>query len=181
MPCRPPARPPFLASPSILFFLSRPASSHHHAALFSKNPVLPLLLRPFHCCSCFIFFSLPPSCSSYKSPSPSLILASSCFRSFLIQFVQCSPSPCTCLYICCVGASCMHKWRTPHGLAVSATTVISILFSFLIYGCSCRYQYPVSVSLLYILLCFGMCRIKLPSTLSLSLSEQISYLLVSCR
>jgi hypothetical protein len=36
---------PWLASPSILFFLSRPAPSHH-AALFSKNPVPPLLLRP---------------------------------------------------------------------------------------------------------------------------------------
>lgn len=41
--CR--AARPWLASPSILSFLSRPTPSHH-TALFSKNPLIPLLLRP---------------------------------------------------------------------------------------------------------------------------------------
>ncbi|KAL5653070.1 hypothetical protein ACJX0J_038528, partial [Zea mays] len=39
-----------------------------------------------------------------RSVSPS-----SCFRSFLVQFVRCSPSTWALrLYICCVGASCIN-------------------------------------------------------------------------
>jgi hypothetical protein len=152
---------PWLASPSILFFLSRPEPSHH-AALFSKNPVPPLLLRPLQLL--LLLLALATLLLIVDIAIAVVDLAK-----LLLPFFFGSVCSVLALYVS-IYMLCwrrLHKWRTPRGLVVGATTVISnSLVSFLIYGCSCRHQYPVSVILLCILLvlacvklsCLALCR-----------------------
>lgn len=94
--CR--AARPWLASPSILSFLSRPTPRHHHPALFSKNP--PPLLRPLQAPA-----SSPPHSRSLLLAdvpiAPSLILIAKLFLPFFLfgLFISVAPPTSVRLYI----------------------------------------------------------------------------------
>ena len=118
--CR--AARPWLASPSILFFLSRPTPSHH-AALFSKNPVLPLLIRPLQ----LLLLLLLPLTTLLIIVDIAIAVVD--LAKLLLPFFFGSVCSVLALYVS-IYMLCwrrLHKWRIARGLVVGATTVISYL------------------------------------------------------